>query len=544
MSDNRKKFNTRAAGIVGFAVLCSRLLGLVRELLLARFFGAGLAMDAFKVAFRIPNLLRDLFAEGALSTAFVTTFTKKTATEGDESAWALANKVATLAVVVLSLVVSIGIAVSPWLVGILAGGFTPEKSALTVLLTQIMFPFILLVSLAALAMGLLNSKDVFGAPAMASSFFNIGSIAGGIGLAWWMDPSFGPRALMGLSIGTLVGGLAQLLVQFPALYRVGYRFRPDFLWNDDGVRQVLRLMGPAVIAASAVQVNVMVNSHFASHVVGDGPVSWLDYAFRLMQLPLGLFGVAIGTVTLPLVARHAATGDRDALRDTLAHGLRLGFLLTLPSTLGLMFLAEPIISIIYQRGRFDAESTAQTAAALRFYAIGLAAYSGIKVLAPAFYAIDRRRTPMMVSFGAIGVNLILNWVFTFQLQMGHRGLALSTGCVALANFTALYWLMCRQTGSLETRQTIRMLWKLLLAGGALAGVCMIGSQWLARGWEVASTVWRVSALGSVIAVAGAVFFVCAQLLRIEEMNDLTGVLRRRLGRGRPSAARVPASKDS
>ena len=526
----RRELNTRAAGIVGLAVLCSRLLGLARELILARLFGAGLAMDAFKVAFRIPNLLRDLFAEGALSTAFVTVFSKKTATGDDASAWALANKVATLATIVLSVLVLCGILLAPALVGTLAGGFAPEKAALTVLLTQIMFPFILLVSLAALAMGLLNSKDVFGAPAMASSFFNIGSIVGGVGLAWWLDPTFGSKALIGLSIGTLIGGCGQLVAQFPALYKVGYRFRPDFGWSDEGVRHVLRLMLPAVIAACAVQVNVMVNSEFASHIPGDGPVSWLDYAFRLMQLPLGLFGVAIGTVTLPLVARHAATGDRDALRSTIARGLRLGLLLTVPSTLGLVFLADPIISLIYESGKFDAVATHQTAAALQFYAVGLAAYSGIKVLAPAFYAIDRRTTPMLVSFGAIGVNLVLNWLFTFKLGMGHRGLALSTGCVAIGNFLALYALMRAATGSLETGKMVVGSLKLLLAGAGLAGVCAWGARWMASDWADAGKMLRAAELGGVIALGGGVFFAIAYLLKVEEMEDLAGALRRRLKR--------------
>ncbi|MCX8513245.1 MAG: murein biosynthesis integral membrane protein MurJ, partial [Chthoniobacteraceae bacterium] len=258
------ELNTRAAGIVGVAVMCSRLLGLAREQILAALFGAGMAMDAFKVAFRIPNLLRDLFAEGALSTAFVTVFSKKTTTGDDASAWALANKIATLATVVLSFVVLIGVLLAPSLVDVLAGGFAEEKAALTVLLTQIMFPFILLVSLSALVMGLLNAKDVFGPPAMASSFFNIGSILGGVGFAWWIDPHFGPSSLIGLALGTLVGGLAQLVAQFPALRKVGYRFRPDFQWRDEGVKNVLALMLPAVIAASAVQVNVMINSKFAS----------------------------------------------------------------------------------------------------------------------------------------------------------------------------------------------------------------------------------------------------------------------------------------
>ncbi len=487
-------------------------------------------MDAFKVAFRIPNLLRDLFAEGALSTAFVTVFSKKTATGDDQSAWALANKVATLAIVVLSVVVIVGVFLAPALVGTLAGGFAPEKAALTVLLTQIMFPFILLVSLAALVMGLLNAKDVFGAPAMASSFFNIGSIVGGVGLAWWLDPTFGPKALIGLSIGTLIGGAAQLVAQFPALHRVGYHFRPDFRWGDEGVRHVLRLMGPAVIAASAVQVNVMINSKFASHIPGDGPVSWLDYAFRLMQLPLGLFGVAIGTVTLPLVARHAAAGDNVALRQTIARGLRLGLLLTVPSTLGLIFLADPIISLIYESGKFDAEATRQTAAALQFYAIGLAAYSGIKVLAPAFYAIDRRTTPMLVSFGAIGVNLVLNWLFTFKMGMGHRGLALSTGCVAIGNFIALYALMRAATGSLETSKLLTGILKLLLAGGGWGGVGGGGGRGREGNWAEAGKLLRAGELGGVIAAAGVVFFAAAYVLKIEEMDDLLGAVRRRMGK--------------
>ncbi len=524
----RTTLNTRAAGIVGLAVLCSRLLGLARELLLARLFGAGMAMDAFKVAFRIPNLLRDLFAEGALSTAFVTVFSKKTATGDDASAWALANKVATLAAVVLSVVVLVGIGLAPLLVGQLAGGFAPEKAALTVLLTQIMFPFILLVSLSALVMGLLNAKDVFGAPAMASSFFNIGSIVGGVALAYFLDPQFGPKALVGLSVGTLIGGAAQLCAQFPALHRVGYRFRPDFRWGDEGVRNVLRLMGPAVIAASAVQINVMINSKFASHIPGDGPVSWLDYAFRLMQLPLGLFGVAIGTVTLPLVSRHAANGDTPALRATLARGLRLGLLLTVPSTLGLVFLADPIISLIYESGKFDAEASRQTAAALRFYALGLAAYSGIKVLAPAFYAIDRRTTPMLVSFGAIGVNLGLNWLFTFQMGMGHCGLALSTGCVAMANFLALYLLMRSALGALESRQLLVGLTKVLLAGAVLAAVCVFGGQFIGLGVPGGGTLLLSARLGAVITAAAFAFFVSARLLGVAEMDDLLGALRRRI----------------
>ena len=530
MSGPAKQLSTRSVGVVGVAVLCSRVLGLGRELILAHLFGAGLAMDAFKVAFRIPNLLRDLFAEGALSTALVTTFSKKDATEGSEAAWALANKVASLATVVIGVLVLAGVVFSPAVVGVIAHGFSGEKAELTAQLTRIMFPFILLVSLAALAMGLLNAKNVFGAPAMASSFFNIGSILGGVGFAWWLDPGFGPRSLVGLAIGTLLGGLAQLMAQWPALYRVGYRFRLDFQWRDSGVREVLGLMGPAVIAASAVQVNVMVNSHFASMVPGDGPVSWLDYAFRLMQLPLGVFGVAIGTVTLPLVSRHAALGDNAALRAALSKGLRLGFLLTVPSSIGLACLADPIISIIYERGRFDAASTAQTAGALRFYAIGLAAYAGIKVLAPAFYAVGRRKTPMLVSFGAIGVNLILNWYFTLHLQMGHLGLALSTGCIAVANFTALYLLMRAHLNGLESASMFAALARIVIAGALMAGVCLLGGSLIMHQWALLGLPMRAFKLSCLIGVAALVFFGAAALLQVGEMRELGAVLRRKIQR--------------
>src|SRR3954462_2415562 len=253
------KINTRAAGVVGLAVMCSRVLGLARDLILAHLFGAGFNMDAFVAAFRVPNLLRDLFAEGALSTAFITTFSKKITTEGDKSAWQLANKVATLTAIFISAVTLVGIVFAPQMVGLMTWwSWSPEKTELTILLTRVMWPFILLVSLAALVMGVLNAKHVFGAPAMASTYFNLGSIIGGVAFGWWLDPHFGARSLIGVSIGTLVGGAWQLAAQFPALHRVGYAFHPDFRWRDAGVRMVLILMGPAVIAASAVQVNVLV----------------------------------------------------------------------------------------------------------------------------------------------------------------------------------------------------------------------------------------------------------------------------------------------
>src|SRR5438105_10730413 len=328
---------------------------------------------------------------------------------------------------------------------------------------------------------MLKATHVFGAPAMASSYFNLGSIISGVAIGWWLDPHFGVRSLTGLAIGTLIGGLWQLMAQFPSLRRVGYRYRADFQWRDRGVRTVLTLMAPAVIAASAVQVNVLISSGFASSL-GNGPVSWLNIAFRLMQLPLGIFGVAIGTVTLPLASKSAALGNLDEFRGILASGMRLAFLLTVPSAIGLAMLASPIISVIYQHGRFTAEMTRQTAGALQFYAVGLVAYSALKVLTPAFYAIGKRNTPMLVSFLAIGTNLFLNWLFTFRLRWGHRGLAFSTSIVATINFILLYILMRRNTGRLETRRLLIDLVRICLAGLLLAVVCWAANHWWLGGW--------------------------------------------------------------
>ena len=530
MSEGSGRINTKAAGIVSVAVMCSRLLGLIREQVFAALFGAK-AMDPFTIAFRMPNLLRDLFAEGALSTAFVTTFTKRFATHGAESAWQLANKVATLTAVFMSALVCLGVLIAPLLIRFLVPGFmkTPGKAELTVQLAQVMYPFILLVSLGALVMGMLNARNVFGIPAMASSFFNIGSIVGGVVLGWWFDPAFGPKALFGLALGTLVGGALQLLVQLTSLGKIGYRFRPDFDWRDDGVRAITRMMGPAIIAASSVQVNVFVNSWFASWLE-EGTVYQLNVAFRLMQLPLGLFGVAIGTVTLPLLSRIAVNGTRAEFGAVLARGLRLAFLLTLPATVGLVMLARPIMSLLYEHGKFDAHATDQAALALQGYALGLAAYSALKVLSPAFYAIDRRRTPMMVSFFSIALNAAVNWYFTFQLHWCIRGLALGTGVVAITNFLLLYALMRRETETLGLADLFSALLRMAAASMALGVVCWAAQRWLLANWSGLGLTYQAIYLLTTIGVAAAVFFLAANLLRIEEVKEVAEMFRRKLMR--------------
>ncbi len=519
----------KAAAIVGVAVMCSRVLGLAREVVFNALFGTA-TLQYFITAFRVPNLLRDLFAEGALSTAFITVFSKKIATGGEASAWQLANRIGTLTIVVMGAITILGVVFAPELIGLLAGGFTGDDAALTAGLTSVMFPFILLVSVAAQVMGMLNAKNVFGWPAMASSFFNIGSIAGGLTIAWVMDSGFGRNALYGLAYGTLIGGFLQLAVQFPSLRRIGYHPRLDFRWRDSGVAEVLRTMAPAVIAASAVQVNVMVNTSFATHCE-SGSVTWLNNAFRLMQLPLGMFGVAIGTVTLPFLSKSAALGQRGDFRAALARGMRLVFFLTVPASVGLWMLSGPILSVIYEHNKVTAHDIAQSAVALQFYAIGLAAYAGMKVLAPAFYAIGRRKTPMVISFISIAVNYALNSLFV-RWGYGHRGLALSTGIVALTTFALLYFFMHREIARLESKRLLITLAKIFVASDVLALVCwgcdwLMLSQWAGMGFAL-----RLTSLTLTIGLALGAFFATAALLRLREMQDITAAVRRRLNRRR------------
>jgi putative peptidoglycan lipid II flippase len=487
----------RRAGVVSAAVFASRILGLVREQVFAVFFGAGRELDAFITAFRIPNLLRDLFAEGALSAAFVTTFSQRLERDGEGSAWRLANLVINSLAVIVAALTLLGIWFAPALVRAIAPGFVaiPGKVELTVELTRIMFPFLLLVALAAVAMGILNTRNVFGIPAAASAFFNLGSIVGGLGAAFWLapdymtsivggspaalDPTRAEQAMVGMAIGTLIGGFLQLAVQLPALRGVGFRYCPLLAVRDPGLHQVLRLMAPATIGAAAVQVNVFVNNNFASYL-GDGPVSWLSVAFRFMQLPIGLFGVAIGTVTLPLVSLQSARGETKAFAATIGQALGLVALLCVPAAVGLAVLGRPMIGLIYEHGRFTSADTTAAAQALGGYAVGLAGYAGIKVLAPAFYALGDTRTPMLVSVLSITTNYLLNWLFTRVLGFAHMGLALATSAVAIGNFTILYVALGRRVGGFGPR----LPW--LVARIAAATALMAAAAW---GVDAALAIW-------------------------------------------------------
>lgn len=526
----------KSTGIVSIAILCSRLLGLVRDQLLNGLFGAAYT-GLFTAAFRTPNMLRDLFAEGALSTAFVTTFSRKIKTEGDEAAWILGRKMLSLSLCFVTIIAIGGVALAPFLIRLLNPGWDDqEKINLCVKLAQIMYPFIVIVSVTALVMGMLNAKRVFFIPAVASAFFNLGCILGGLVLAWWLDPSFRhghitDKGLTGFAIGTLIGGIFQLVIQLPSLRRVGFKFRLDFGWKDEGVKDVLRLMWPSLIAAGGTQVNVLLNSIFASYTPGkESATAWLANAQRLQQLPLGLFGVAVATVTLPMLSRLATEGITPAFRSALAKGLRLVMFLTLPCALGLSLLGSQVISILFEHGKFTASDVANTAAPLQAYAFGLVFYAAIKVLQPAFYTIDRRFIPMMVSIAMIALNLALNSTTVFILHWDHTALAWATAIGLATNFVILYLCMRKFAHGMETRALYDSLWRLAIGLAIMVAICIAARMTWLSGWAEMRFITRVLLLGLTIVLAGAAYFTATQKLKVEEAGEFLSLMSRRFGK--------------
>ena len=515
----------RSAGTVAAAVALSRVSGLVREMVMARLFGAGQAYDAFLLGFRVPNLTRDLFAEGALSAAFVPVFSEYLAKKGRREAAALSNLVATALLVVVGALCLLGILASPFVVRLLAPGYArvPGKFELAVTLTRVMFPFLLLVALAAQAMGVLNACGRFGVPALSSTWFNVGSVISGLALGWAGGRWLGIPPILAMSIGVVIGGMLQLGSQMPSLRRAGFVFRPRIDWRDAGLRRILALMAPAVIGSAAVQINVMVNTNFASAItdasgrVIDGPVSWLAYAFRFMQLPLGLFGVAIGSATLPAVSRSAALGRMDEFGETLTRSLGMVLLLTVPSSVGLAVLGESMIGAVYQSGRFGAWDTRQTALALSGYAVGLAGYAAIKVLAPALYALGDARTPMLVSVCSVAVNFAAASVLVKAAALGHAGLALSTSIVALFGAAALYAVLRAKLPGVRDGALAASLVKVAAASAAMGVACAASSR-AVHAWLGASRGAHLADTAISIPLGVAFFCALAFALRVPEMR--------------------------
>lgn len=527
---------TRSASIVSVAVMASRVLGLAREVVLAHLFPAGLTLDAFQASFRLPNMLRDLFGEGALSKAFITGFTETSVREGDAALWRLVNRILNLLLLVSAALAVIGILCAPTIVGWLlpgAGFDTPLPAAdsygfatkrdLTVFLTRVMMPFLPLVTLAAVSMGLLNSKERFGVPALSSAFFNIGSI--GVGVAGYvLGPRVGLHPVAGMAAGVTAGGLLQWVVMAPGMYRIGYRWRPELSFSDPDVRRIGKLIAPATIGIAAVQINVFFNTVMASY--GDGWNAWINVSFRLIYLPVGIFGVAISTANLPSLTRAATVGNTVEFRETLSHALRLLLVLTIPSSVGLALLCRPIIRLIYEHGAFTAFDTKQAAWALFYYALGLTGYSAIKIVTDAFYALGDARTPLRYSVASIGLNLALSAVMIFGFGWDHRGLALATTIAVTFNFLAVLIALRRRVGRVDGRAilgtTLRSLAAACVMGAASLAVSQGIGWWLGTTSTGARVIQVLLAVGTGIAVFGAL----AKLLRMQEIDDLFAMLRK------------------
>lgn len=494
---------------------------------MARFFGASQAYDAFLLAFRIPNLTRDLFAEGALSSAFVPVFTRYLAKE-KRAAAELSNLVASATILCAGGISLAGIFFAPQLVMLLGPGFAqvPGKAELAVTLTRVMFPFLLLVALAAQAMGVLNASGSFGVPALASAWFNVGSVAFGLGLGFTVGRALGIDLIVSMSVGVVLGGMLQLVWQLPAVWRAGFRFRPQWNPRHPGLREVAVLMAPAIVGGAAVQINVVVNTHLASSLtdaagqVIDGPVSWLGYAFRFMQLPLGLFGVAIASATLPAISRSAAAGRMEEFRGTLARSLGMSLLLAVPSSVGLAVLGRSMIGAVYESGRFTAWDTDQTAAALAGYAVGLAGYAAIKLLAPAFYALGDARTPMMASVVGVALNLAAALMLTRWAGMGHAGLALATSLAALAGAAVLALALRARTGGIHGRALASSAARILAAAAVMGAACAASSRAI-HGWLGGGRGAHLADVAVSIPLGVAVFFLLCRLMRVPEAHPAT-----------------------
>ena len=511
----------RSAGLVGIATMASRLLGLLRDWVFLTAFGAGHVMDAYNVAFRLPNLVRDLFAEGAMSAAFVPTFTRELHNKGKDAAWELGRIVITGLIAVTGVITIAGILLAGPLTAYIAPEYaaTPGKLELTTTLTQVMFPFLMLIAVAVACMGMLNSLRSFFLPALAPAAFNVACIASAFVIVPFM-PALGWHAMVGLAIGTLLGGVAQVALQWPALIKEGFRFRPQFGFSDPRFREIVRLMIPGTLGLAAAQVNQLVNVYLATSE-GEGAVTYLGFAFRLMYLPIGLFGVSIATAAIPGITRHAAADDMEGVRNDVSQAVRMMLMLNVPATFGLMCLAGPIVELLVEYRNVNAQNTAGIAAALMGYAPGLVGYSAVKIASPTFYALKDSRTPVTIGMVCIVLNVVLNLLLV-RTSLSYAGLALGTGIAAIANALMLFWMLRRRLAGLDDRRVITSLVKVLLASSAMAAVAWGVEHQLALHWAGDEPWRRAVRVGLAISLGLGTLALTARLLRLHEFQVAFG----------------------
>ena len=487
--------------------LLSRITGLLRETIKATAFGAGLQMDAFEAAFRLPNLLRRLFAEGAFSQAFVPILAEYRRKRGVDATRQLVGEVGTLLAVWLIGLSIVGSLAAPWLVYLLAGGFarTPGKVELTADMIRIVFPYILFVSLVSLAGGVLNVFRRFAIPAFTPVLLNLSIIGAAVFLARWIDPP-----ILALAWGVAIGGLAQLALQIRPLVAIGMLPRPSFAWRDEGVRRLLIAMGPAVIGVSAAQISALINTQLAA-LLGDGRISWITYADRLMEFPSALLGVALGTILLPSLAQHHSDADQEQYSALLDWGLRLAILLALPAAVALALLALPLVSTLYQYGKFTVDDVMQTRAALLGYTIGLPALILVKILAPGFYARQVMTTPVKIAFFTVFVTQALAIVLAWPLGLEQAGLTLATSIGACCNAALLLWLLLRNGYYRPLPGWLPFFAKVCVAAAALGAVLawLMGADVV---WLHAGVMQKVGRLAGLIAAGVLVYFATLYVL--------------------------------
>jgi putative peptidoglycan lipid II flippase len=519
-SDRTEKENvSRAAGTVGFYTLLSRILGLVRDMVLAYFFGSKMAADAFFVAFRIPNLLRRFFAEGSLTIAFIPVFTETLTRKSKQDAFELARAVLTLLSLVLVVVTILGVLLSPWIVRIQAYGFgaSGAKYELTVLLTRITFPYIFLVSLVAFFMGVLNSLRHFAAPAAAPILLNVGIIAG----AMWISPRLS-EPIVGVAIGVIIGGILQVLLQIPWILQKGFSLRPLWMPGHPAVKRIGLLMVPAIFGSAIYQVNQFIGTLLASFLT-QGSISWLYYADRIVEFPLGVFAIAISTAALPSLAKQVAGKDLSEFRETLGHSLRLVFFITTPATVGMIILRVPIIEVFFQRGAFDHLTTLMTAQALLFYSLGLWAFSASRVMLSAFYAFQDTKTPVQVATITMIANVLLSLLLMGPLR--HGGLALALSLSSTVQLLLLIFILRARGDLLDLKSMVSSAGK-SLAASAVMGIVLydLNRRWLAAGEPV--IFWsHALALTGVICVGVAVYFLMARIFRCREISSVLDMVK-------------------
>lgn len=511
----------RAAGVVAFYTSLSRILGLIRDMVIAVFFGATMSADAFFVAFRLPNMLRRFTAEGSMTIAFIPVFTEYLKNRSKEEAIELARAIFTLLSIILVIMTILGVILAPWIVRLIAHGFgdAGTKYELTVLLTRIMFPYIIPVSLVAFFMGILNSLRHFAAPAAAPVFLNLGII----GSTFLIAPRLS-EPVIGTAIGVLIGGVLQVMLQLPWIYKKGVSLKPLWKPGHPAVRRIGMLILPALLGSAVYQINLFVMTLLASFLP-NGSISWLYYADRLVGLPLGVFAIALSTAVLPSLSRQAAEKDRDAFRDTLDHTIKLTFFVSLPSMAGLIILGKPIIQLFFQRGAFGAVSTDMTAYALFFFALGLWASSGVKVIVSGFYALQDTITPVKVSI----ITFISYILFGIYLMgpLKHGGLALALSLSSALNFIMLVFLLKRRLSDWSLTPIITSVSKILLSS-VIMGVSVAYMQLKFFPYDSNTGTFNLMIQVSALVISGIIIYCAAAwILRCRELSVFSDLIKSR-----------------